>query len=150
MTQPAGADWKQDSNTLLHSCLAHAEALLKREHEVFFPFGIGLRPDGEVELVQMATVGGVDAPQVVDALWDRFRTEAAAGELVACAVAYDANVGEGRDRRDAVAVAIEHRDGEPATLFTPYRQRRLRGVRYDVADVFRQRTERRAFRQASG
>lgn len=144
MTEP-DFDPDLDLDTLIRNAWSYADHILRRDTQLF-PFGLGMAPDGSLQLAQMTSLDpATSAPQLVELLWSRYRDEAAARKIIACAVSYDANVGEGRGRRDAIAVSVEDRSGAPFTSFLPYRKRRFRGIDYDHKGRFRQHSERRVF-----
>ena len=63
-------------------------------------------------------------PLIVDALYATFRVEAKAGTIRACAVCWDALVPrqEGGGLMDAIAIGLEHRDGDPTVVLCGYKR----------------------------
>jgi hypothetical protein len=83
----------------------------------FYPFAVTLATQGETALVQPelpARKGVADVAEVHELCWQALRADV--GSLRAAAVV--TNVG-GPDG-DAVAVALEHRDGAAIEVFLPY------------------------------
>jgi hypothetical protein len=119
---------RTDFNELVAPILGLAETMLEREGE-FRPFGARLAAGGQLALIDVsATLDEPTNPLIVDALYATFRVEARAGTIRACAVCWDALVPrqEGGGLMDAIAIGLEHRDGEPAILLCGY-ERELGG-----------------------
>ena len=99
-----------------------AERML-REHGEFFPYGALMRPDGQI--VSVSSTTGEERPAstaLISILRDGYRREAVDGKILACAVVYDVRVATiaAPQMRDAVAFAIDHRDGYSVEVFFPY------------------------------
>jgi len=59
------------------------------------------------------------------------RRQASAGEIRAAAICYDVRIRTASgSMADAIAVSLEHRDGEPVDVFVPYEKRRFGGPRF--------------------
>jgi hypothetical protein len=119
---------RTDFNELVAPILGLAETMLEKEGE-FRPFGARLAAGGQLALIDVsATLDAPTNPLIVDALYATFRVEARAGTIRACAVCWDALVPrlEGGGLMDAIAIGLEHRDGEPTILLCGY-QRDLGG-----------------------
>ena len=128
---------------LLEFCLPFAQQTLKK-YDDFHPFAAKVGTDGT--LSPLAIYGDDDEPQAApveqyEALLRRLTAE---GDVVAVALCYDSVVfanGEDGASQDAIAVALEHVDGESITSFLPYRKRFLLGYKYD--SLVAQPTEKR-------
>ncbi|HWA38977.1 MAG TPA: hypothetical protein VG873_14055 [Burkholderiales bacterium] len=114
---------KQDAELLLDAVIPFAEQLLQR-HGEFFPFGASMALDGRIAMVAAHEGSGRPPSQaLIDALTQRFRTEAIAGRLAATAIAYDARVtppGES-SKVDAVIVRIDHQGDYSVEVVFPYK-----------------------------
>jgi len=113
---------RSDFNDLVMPVLGLAEQLLE-ESGAFQPFGARLASSGQMALIDVApSLSEPSNPLIVDALYAAFRLEARAGTIRACAVCWDALVPrqEGGGLMDAIAIGLEHRDGEPTILLCGY------------------------------
>lgn len=123
-----------DFDRLLEFCLPFAQQTLKK-YDDFHPFAAKVGADGV--LSPLAIYGDDDEPQAApveqyEALLRRLTAE---GGVAAVALCYDSVVfanGEDGGSQDAIAVALEHVDGECMTSFLPYRKRFLLGYKYDA------------------
>ena len=123
-----------DFDRLLEFCLPFAQQTLKK-YDDFHPFAAKVGLDGE--LSPLAIYGDDHEPQAApveqyEALLRRLTAE---GDVKAVALCYDSVVfanGEDGGSQDAIAVALEHVDGECITSFLPYRKRFLLGYKYDA------------------
>ena len=92
---------------------------LLTDHGEFLPYGAAMKPDGEIALV--AAYDGREQPpskDVVALLKSAFADNARNGEYKATAIFYDVRVGD--DKKDAVAVSLDHREGYSVIAFFPY------------------------------
>jgi len=115
---------QSDFNDMLVPLIGFAETLLEEGGE-FRPFGARLAAGGQLALIDVAPtlhVSDPSNPLIIDALYATFRLEARAGTIRACAVCWDAIVPRetGGGFKDAIAVGLEHRDGEPAIVLLTY------------------------------
>lgn len=113
---------QSDFNELLKPLLGMAESLLEKQGE-FRPFGARLATGGEMAVIDVTkTLDDPSNPLIIDALYATFRLEARTGTIRACAVCWDAVVPreEGGGMIDAIAIGLEHRDGEPAVVLRGY------------------------------
>jgi hypothetical protein len=113
---------RTDFNDLVQPILGLAERMLEREGE-FQPFGARLAAGGQLALIDVApSLDEPTNPLIVDALYATFRVEAKAGTIRACAVCWDALVPrtEGGGLMDAIAIGLEHRDGDPTIVLCGY------------------------------
>jgi hypothetical protein len=107
----------------MNEALPFAQRMLA-EHGEFHPYGMVMKPDGEV--VYVAAYDGRELPptqDLIDQLEGAFRREAFAGEYRATALVYDVLVipPGGDMKRDAIAVALDHRDEDySVVVFFPY------------------------------
>src|SRR3954447_24475506 len=104
--------------------------MLKRYGE-FYPFARVLTAEGEIAAVAAYT-GDEHPPSqvVIDELVAALRGEAGEGRLRATGICFDARVlpPGGIDKTDAVAVRLEHVDGEAVQVFLPYRKKPFRRI----------------------
>jgi hypothetical protein len=115
---------RTDFNELVLPILGLAERMLEESGE-FQPFGGRVAAGGQLALIDVAP--SLDEPSntlIVDALYATFRVEAKAGTIRACAVCWDALVPrrEGGGLMDAIAIGLEHRDGDPTIVLCGYRR----------------------------
>jgi hypothetical protein len=113
-----------DFNEMLVPLVGFAESILQEGGELR-PFGARLAAGGQLALIDVAPTLRVQEPSnplIIDALYATFRLEARAGTIRACAVCWDALVTRetGGGFMDAIAVGLEHRDGEPAIVLLAY------------------------------
>jgi hypothetical protein len=109
---------KEECQSIVDAFLPLARKLLTEQGE-FFPYGAAMKPDGEIVLV--AAHDGRERPpskDLIALLKGSFADSARTGEYKATAIFYDVRVGE--DRKDAVAVALDHRDGYSVIAYFPY------------------------------
>jgi hypothetical protein len=113
---------RTDFNELLMPLLGLAEQLIEQRGQ-FRPFGARLAAGGQLAVVDVApALEDPSNPLIVDALFAAFRQEARAGTIRACAVCWDAVVPreEGGGLTDAIAIELEHQDGDPTIVLEPY------------------------------
>lgn len=117
MTSP-----KSECERLMNAILPFAEEMLKK-HGEFFPYGGAINPAGAI--VGVATDAGRENPtsdEVIATTKKCFIAGARRGEYRATALVYDCRVpipGTGK-KSDAIAVALDHKDGFSVTVFFPY------------------------------
>ena len=107
----------------MNAVLPFAEQMLGAYGE-FIPFGSVMRPDGEI--VSVAGYDGNEHPRSVDVialLKEEFVGGASKGEYLATAIVYDVRVklSATQEKSDAIAVALDHRDGDSIIMFFPYK-----------------------------
>jgi hypothetical protein len=125
---------RTDFNELVAPILGLAETMLEETGE-FRPFGARLAAGGQLALIDVApTLPEPSNPLIVDALYATFRLEARAGTIRACAVCWDALVPreQGGGLMDAIAIGLEHRDGEPAILLCGYEREITGDLRFEA------------------
>ena len=127
------AEIRTDFNDLVLPILGLAEKMLEQDGE-FAPFGARLAAGGQMALVDVAeTLDEPTNPLIVDALYAAFRLEARSGMIRACAVCWDALVPrtEGGGLMDAIAIGLEHRDGDPTIVLCGYERAPTGDYRFD-------------------
>jgi hypothetical protein len=123
-----------DLDRLLNSCLQFAQEALKKR-KAFYPFAATIGTDGELK--QHAVYSGNDHPQpqtLIDEFTLVLKDLAQKGEAVATAICYDSRVstdGSSERKKDAIAVTLEHSNGESVLVFLPYNKKLLGGFSYD-------------------
>jgi hypothetical protein len=120
---------------LVDQALLGARRLLEEEG-AFRPFALTVAPGGETEVLIAQSNDDSGSPQDdLEALRADLGDEAEAGGLRAAALAFNASVDmeEGKDRRDAVIVFAEHRDGTALSVRQFYAIEERRG---DVAPSY--------------
>lgn len=124
---------RTDFNEMLKPVMDLAETLLEETGE-FRPFGARLAAGGQLALIDVAeTFDDPTNPLIIDALYATFRMEARAGTIRACAVCWDALVPreEGGGLMDAIAVGLEHRDGDPTIVLCGYERQPSGDLRFE-------------------
>ena len=123
---------RTDFNELLLPLLDLAESMLEGPG-AFRPFGARLAAGGQLALIDVTpTLRSPSNPLILDALYATFRLEARAGTIRACAVCWDALVPRQEGgMMDAIAVGLEHRDGEPTIVVCAYERPLEGGVRFE-------------------
>ena len=124
---------KLDAEKLLGSARTFAERML-REFGEFHPYGEVMRPDGKI--VSVSSTTGEEWPaakDLISILRASYRSDAEAGKILVCAIVYDVKVVPpgSKQKKDAVAFAIDHRDGYSAEVFFPYVLRESREIVFD-------------------
>ena len=113
---------RKDFNVLVRPLLSLAESLLEKQGE-FRPFGARVAAGGQMAVIDVTkTLDHPSNPLIIDALYATFRLEARTGTIRACAVCWDAMIPreEGGGMIDAIAIGLEHRDGEPTVVLRGY------------------------------
>jgi hypothetical protein len=117
---------KADCEVVMNFGLPLAEELLKL-HGEFLPFGAAMRPNGEI--VCLGAYDGREVPSFAGAfadgirsLKDAFIAGAWRQEYMATALFYEVAfmLPSSSERRDAVAVSLNHRDGYSVIVLLPY------------------------------
>ncbi|HEX7491036.1 MAG TPA: hypothetical protein VF337_04975 [Candidatus Limnocylindrales bacterium] len=124
---------RYDFDELVQPLLGLAESMLENEGE-FHPFGARLAAGGQMALVDVTpTLTKPSNPLIIDALYATFRLEARAGSIRACAVCWDALVPrqEGGGLIDAIAIGLEHRDGDPTIVLRGYEREPTGDIRFE-------------------
>ena len=115
------SSWRADASqetqdrldSLLDSALRAGKEQLDRDGE-FFPFAVVVGASGETDLVQPELPASRDVGEAHERCWRALADRA--GDLVASAVV--TNVGGAGE--DAIAVALEDREGVAIEVFLPY------------------------------
>jgi hypothetical protein len=113
-----------DLDQLLNAVVPFAQQMLAK-HGEFFPFGSSMTTDGEI--VANASYDGDEQPEskhLIELLTQAFRQEASSGKIRAAAICYDVRtVPPGQsEKTDAICVSAEHKNGEAANVFLPYKK----------------------------
>ena len=140
---------KADCEVVMNFGLPLVEELLKR-HGEFLPFAAAMRPNGEI--VCLGAYDGREVPslagsfaEIIRSLKDTLIAGARRQEYLATALFYEVGfmLPSSSERRDAVAVSLNHRDGYSVVVLLPYTIEDA-GVVYDAphaqpgeADIFR-------------
>lgn len=136
---------REEMDALLDILLTFGQDMLQK-HGEFYPYGASIDSAGEVQFVG-ADVGEEHPPSgaVLEVLYDGLRRQAASGEIRAAGVCADVRVAPPgtEDPVDAISVALEHADAEPANVFLPYAKKKLRGIQ--LGELFATPGERKVF-----
>ena len=113
---------KDDCQVLTDALLSFAEKMLAK-HREFHPFGGVMELNGQVRLVSGLT-GEDQSPStdLMDLLDESFRKGAKEGKYKATSLAYDIRtIPPGKkEKQDAIAINLDHRDGYSAIVVVPY------------------------------
>jgi hypothetical protein len=114
---------KSDCEDLMNAGLPFAEKMLG-EHGEFFPYGRAMRPNGEI--VYVAGYDGREHPpslDIIQLIKSAFVKGANDGSYLATALIYDVRIAitDPDEKKDAVAVSLNHRDGYSVIVMFPYR-----------------------------
>lgn len=124
---------RTDFNELLTPMLGLAERMLEETGE-FRPFGARLAASGQLAVIDVApTLRDPSNPLIINSLYATFRLQARAGTIKACAVCWDALVPkeEGGGLTEAIAIGLEHRDGDPTVVLCTYEREASGSVHFD-------------------
>ena len=126
---------KAETEALLNELVHFAQELLIK-HGEFYPFGAIMDLGGGI-IPQSSYPGGEHpkSQEVIDLLREGMRAQAAAGDIKAAAIAYDVRLGAGNPAgmSDAIAVALDHREGESVIVAVPYR---LQDGELEIGELF--------------
>ena len=125
---------RSDFDEMVTPILGMAESMLEQAGE-FRPFGARVAAGGQMALIDVTpSLEGPSNPLIVDALYATFRLEARAGTIRACAVCWDALVPrvEGGGLMDAIAIGLEHRDGDPRIVLCCYERDASGDIRFEA------------------
>ena len=107
---------------ILNFLLPFAEQMLS-EHGEFFPYAAALGSDGEVSAVGADLEDdSPDVGEVLVALHQGLREQAAEGEIRASGIAADVTLTDPDtgETTDAVQVELDHADADAVDIFVPY------------------------------
>jgi hypothetical protein len=116
---------------LVDYCIGFAKQQLSK-YGSFHPFGASVKTDGS-PLVDGILLDDehTAAQSVIDNYTEIYQSQARAGELRAAALCWDSRVSLGNSpKTDAIAIGLEHSNGESTTVYLPYKKRLLRGYQY--------------------
>src|SRR5947209_461638 len=113
-----------DLDQLLNALLPLPQQMVSKRGE-FYPFGSAMRTDGKIE-AHAAYDGNEQPPsqQLIDLLTQGFRQQASSGEIRAAAICCDVRTmppGQS-EKTDAICVSAEHKNGEAADVYLPYKK----------------------------
>lgn len=116
------AEPTEEIQEILNFLLPHAEQMLNRDGE-FYPYAAALDADGEVAAVAADVES--DAPDVGDvlvALHEDLREQAADGSIRASGIAADVTLTDpdSGETTDAVQVELDHAEGDAVDIYVPY------------------------------
>ncbi len=122
---------RDELDALLDPLLKFAQESLQKRGE-FFPFGGTITNEGQVSLTAADT--GEERPasqEVIELLAGGMRAQASAGQIRAAAICYDSRfTPEGGAKTDAIAVSLEHREGDAVLVMQPYSKGRFTGFKF--------------------
>jgi hypothetical protein len=116
------AQSRADGELLARAVLSIARDMLRTQGE-FAPFGAGMAPNHEViDVAPPDEAGQRHAGGAVGALRESLAKALASGQLTSTALVYEAKLSlpPSMERRDAIAVALNHRNGYAALWVYPY------------------------------
>ena len=112
---------KEEIEQLLKYLLPFAEEKLNRDGE-FYPYAAIVAANGELKLVAAAAGQEPDAGDLLLALHQELREQAAEGSIRASGIAADVTLTDpdNGETTDAVQVELDHADAEPVDVYVPY------------------------------
>jgi hypothetical protein len=115
------AEAKDEIEQLLKYLLPFAEEKLNRDGE-FYPYAAFVAASGELKSVAAAAGEQPDASDLLLALHQELREQAAEGSIRASGIAADVTLTdpESGETRDAVQVELDHADGDAVDVYAPY------------------------------
>jgi hypothetical protein len=116
------AEPTEEIQELLNFLLPQAERMLN-EHGEFYPYAAALDADGEMSAVPAdIETDDPDVGDVLVALHNGLREQAAEGSIRASAIAADVTLTDpdSGETTDAVQVELDHADGDPVDIYVPY------------------------------
>jgi hypothetical protein len=134
MTRPPDRD---DLDQLVPPLIEFAQQQLQKVGE-FYPFGCTMAADGRISF-SAAHTGSEHPPssEVIDLLAAGMRAQAAGRTIRASGICYDIRFrgGDGNET-DAIALSLEHRDGDRVLVVMPYSKGRFSGWKFgDLAAI---------------
>jgi hypothetical protein len=120
-----------DLDRLLGFCIPFAQDQLKKRNG-FLPFAAVVHTDGDLN--PLAIDEGGDPPPATEMIGnfrELLRSFVPRGGIEAAAICYDGRVTlPGKEKQDAITVALEHVNGEAAIIYLPYAKKMMRGYQY--------------------
>ena len=117
------AEPTEEIQEILNFLLPFAEQMLS-EHGEFYPYAAALGSDGEVSAVgaDLEDDDSPDVGEVLLALHEGLRKQAAEGEIRASGIAADVTLTDpdSGEITDAVQVELDHADADAVDIFVPY------------------------------
>ena len=115
------ADAEQEIEELLNFLLPVAEEELSRAGE-FYPYAAMVAVDGELKSVTARTGDEPEVGDLLVALHEELRAQAADGSIRASGIAADVTLTDpdSGETTDAVQVELDHADGDPVDIYVPY------------------------------
>ena len=137
---------KQQSEVLLEELLIFAQKMLG-SHGEFHPFGVYMKPTGEVVHVGVQVdLGRVSSQQRLDSLGDALKKIALQSTVIAVGIASNVTLSRKDGRHvDAIKCFLEHRDGYCADVFTCYE---LEAAEVKISDTSAQQGRPSVFTKA--
>lgn len=127
---------REDLDTLLGAAIEAAQHFLGKNDE-FYPFGMSLGRSGKIAMHAAHT--GEEMPEstdVIAVLQKGFVETAREHRMRATAICSDVQVipPDQAEKTDAIAVQLEHRDGQAIDAYLPYKKGFLNRIKY--GDLF--------------
>ena len=115
------AEPKEEIEQLLNFLLPTAEEMLSRDGQ-FHPYAAMMSADGEVKSVSAAAGEEPEVADLLVALHDELRQQAADGSIRASGIAADVTLTDpdSGETTDAVQVELDHADAEAVDIYVPY------------------------------
>jgi hypothetical protein len=123
-----------DLDRLLKYCLPFAQDQILQSG-AFVPFAASLQRDGEVSA--LAVNDGkwqLEAQAMIGEFTAILKDMAVRRRILGGAICFDSKVGKRDDptrKQVAIAVSLEHENGECMTVYVPYRKKMLGGYKYE-------------------
>ncbi len=115
------AEPRQEIEQLLNFLLPSAEQMLSKEGQ-FHPYAAMVDADGEVKSVSARAGEVPDVAELLVALHEELREQAAEGSIRASGIAADVTLTDpdSGETTDAVQVELDHADADAVDIYVPY------------------------------
>jgi len=115
------SDAKDEIEELLNFLLPVAEEELSKAGE-FYPYAAMVAADGELKAVSAAAGEEPEVADLLVALHEELRVQAADGSIRASGIAADVTLTDpdSGETTDAVQLELDHAEGDPVDIYVPY------------------------------
>jgi hypothetical protein len=121
---------RNDLDRIFATLLPRAREALEADGGRFYPMGASLDDGNHLHAAMVGSPQGLQPDRMMERMISDFKEQARAGRIKACGVIYDAQMEKAGLTLDAIATWLEHRDGEAAVIYVPYRRTDEGGFQY--------------------
>jgi hypothetical protein len=121
-----------DVDELLNHCFEFAQITLKKRGG-FHPFAASVGSDGKMNSLGLhSDTEHPESKEMVNQYTVLLQSLASNGEARAVALCYDSRFSQGeKPKKDAIAVSIEHANGESVMAYLPYKKKLFGGFEFE-------------------